>query len=322
MVFRFSERSERRLQGVHPDMVRVMRRALELSHLDFTVLEGLRSLERQHQLYAQGASTTMNSRHLTGHAVDIAPIVDGSITWHWPHYHELAAIVKQAATDCSVPLEWGGDWTSFQDGPHWQLPWNGYPADAYDASKASGASAAVIDAATPQVDSDAVVEEDRDRTGLAAAGATAAGGGVAASAALDLAENEGAAAAAAGDTTSDVAATDAESGEAAPSDVETPGDPAPAPEGPTADPVSGPVGQPNADAAGAADGAADAAMETPGLIARFIASENTLEIIALVLGGLVVLLGLYLLIRRIIRWSRKRRAAKRTSKVKDVLKDA
>ena len=128
MTRKFSTRSEKNLVGVHPDLVRVMRRALQIAALDFTVIEGLRTERRQKQLVASGASQTMRSRHLTGHAVDIAPYVGGTIRWDWPLYHRLAPAVKQAAQDEGVPIEWGGDWRSFPDGPHWQLPWAQYPA--------------------------------------------------------------------------------------------------------------------------------------------------------------------------------------------------
>ena len=77
---------------------------------------------------AQGKSKTLNSRHLTGHAVDLAPMEDdGDISWHWPFYHKLATAVKASAVAAGVPLEWGGDWRTFKDGPHWQLPFKGYP---------------------------------------------------------------------------------------------------------------------------------------------------------------------------------------------------
>lgn len=120
-------RSLQRLNGVHPDLVRVVKHAASVSELDFTVLEGLRTLARQKQLYAQGATTTMKSRHLTGHAVDLAPWIGGQVRWDWPLYHRLAAVVKDAAREVGVPIEWGGDWRTFKDGPHWQLPWSKYP---------------------------------------------------------------------------------------------------------------------------------------------------------------------------------------------------
>lgn len=122
-----SDRSLQRLEGVHADLVRVVKRAAATSNIDFTVLEGLRTLERQKTLVARGASKTMKSRHLTGHAVDLAPFVDGQVVWAWPLYHKLAVIVKASAADEHVPIEWGGDWRSFKDGPHWQLPWGAYP---------------------------------------------------------------------------------------------------------------------------------------------------------------------------------------------------
>jgi peptidoglycan L-alanyl-D-glutamate endopeptidase CwlK len=126
MTFRFSKRSRQRLDGVHPDLVRVMELAISRSPVDFTVLEGLRTKERQRQLVDSGASKTMNSRHLTGHAVDVAPMSGGSVSWDWPLYHKLAPVIKEAAEELDVDIEWGGDWTSFKDGPHWQLSWNSY----------------------------------------------------------------------------------------------------------------------------------------------------------------------------------------------------
>ena len=120
-------RSLSRLQGVHPDLVRVVKRAAAMSDLDFTVLEGLRTVERQKELFKQGATRTMNSRHLTGHAVDLAPMLDGKVSWEWPLYHRLAKIVKAAAAAEKVALTWGGDFRSFKDGPHWELSWKAYP---------------------------------------------------------------------------------------------------------------------------------------------------------------------------------------------------
>ena len=127
MAFKFGERSESRLQGVHPDLVKVVRRALEISKVDFAVLEGVRPIERQQELVKSGASQTMKSRHLTGHAVDIAPFVGNQVRWDWPLYYKLAEAMYAAARELNVPIEWGGRWTSFPDGPHWQLPWKDYP---------------------------------------------------------------------------------------------------------------------------------------------------------------------------------------------------
>ena len=127
MTIVLGARSLARLEGVHPDLVRVVKKAAALSDLDFTVLEGLRSVERQKQLVSQGASKTMNSRHITGHAVDLAPMIAGEVSWAWPQYHKLAKVIKAAAAVEKVPLQWGGDWRAFKDGPHWELPWKSYP---------------------------------------------------------------------------------------------------------------------------------------------------------------------------------------------------
>lgn len=121
--YRLGRRSKASLKGVHPDLVRVVKRAIQITPIDFTVLEGRRSLARQKRLKASGATRTLNSRHLTGHAVDIAPYVGRKVSWHWPHYHVLAKAIKRAAKLEGVRITWGGDWKRFVDGPHWQLPW-------------------------------------------------------------------------------------------------------------------------------------------------------------------------------------------------------
>ena len=128
-----TDRSRRKMLGVHQDLVRVVVRASELADaagLRFIVTEGLRTLERQKQLVAAGASTTLHSRHLSGHAVDLAAVVDGEVRWDWPLYRRLGELLKLAAQDVQVPMEWGGDWRTFTDGPHFQLPWAQYPLDA------------------------------------------------------------------------------------------------------------------------------------------------------------------------------------------------
>ena len=116
-----------KLRGVHPDLVRVIKKAAEITKVEFAVIEGLRTLERQKQLVAAGASKTLKSRHLTGHAADVVPLVDGRIRWDWPLYHQLAATVKAAAKAENVAVTWGGDWRTFKDGPHWELSWKAYP---------------------------------------------------------------------------------------------------------------------------------------------------------------------------------------------------
>jgi peptidoglycan L-alanyl-D-glutamate endopeptidase CwlK len=99
-----------RLEGVHPDLVRVVHKAIELTAIDFTVTEGLRTVKRQEELFKAGASTTMNSRHLTGHAVDIAALVGGKVRWDWPLYFQLADAMKEAAKLENVKIKWGGVW--------------------------------------------------------------------------------------------------------------------------------------------------------------------------------------------------------------------
>jgi peptidoglycan L-alanyl-D-glutamate endopeptidase CwlK len=124
-----TDRDIGRLKGVHPDLVKIVTVAAEFTPVPFTVLEGLRSPARQKQLVAEGASWTLKSRHLSGHAVDLAPLDErGKISWHWPLYHKLAPHVKSVARDLGFALEWGGDFKKTPDGPHWQLPWHQYPA--------------------------------------------------------------------------------------------------------------------------------------------------------------------------------------------------
>lgn len=115
------------MAGVHQDLVRVIMRAAALSAVDFRITEGLRTLERQKDLVAAGASRTMKSRHLTGHAVDVAAEVGGKVRWDWPLYHKIAAAVKAAANELGVPIVWGGDWKTFKDGPHFELDRAAYP---------------------------------------------------------------------------------------------------------------------------------------------------------------------------------------------------
>jgi peptidoglycan LD-endopeptidase CwlK len=126
------ERSLMRLRGVHPALQEVVRSAAGLineeeSPMDFIVTEGVRTKERQAQLVKAGASRTMNSRHITGHAVDLAVLVDGEVRWDWPLYGKLAAYVKQAAHMENVAIIWGGDFRTFKDGPHFELNRKDYP---------------------------------------------------------------------------------------------------------------------------------------------------------------------------------------------------
>ena len=125
--FKLSARSRSRLIGVHPDLVRVVERAIQLTDTDFAVIEGVRTLEKQREYVASGASQTLNGRHLTGHAVDLAAYVGRELRWDWPLYHRIAAAMKQAAVELSIPIVWGGDWKKFPDGPHFELSRKDYP---------------------------------------------------------------------------------------------------------------------------------------------------------------------------------------------------
>lgn len=127
MSYVLGKRSKQRLEGLHADLVAVVELAITKTSIDFTVLEGMRTVERQRELVAKGASTTMNSRHLDGHAVDLGAYVDGTVRWDWPLYHKIADAMKEAALELKVDMDWGGDWKSFPDGPHFQLRWGTYP---------------------------------------------------------------------------------------------------------------------------------------------------------------------------------------------------
>ena len=154
MAYHFSHRSQEHLEGVHPDLVNVVEHALEITSIDFSVLEGLRTLERQLQLVQQGASKTMHSRHLTGHAVDLGVYVEGGVRWDFALYVQLAEAMQSAALGLDIPVAWGGCWTclnelddvqaavadyvqaqkqkgqaAFIDACHFQLPWSVYPSE-------------------------------------------------------------------------------------------------------------------------------------------------------------------------------------------------
>ena len=124
---KFGERSEKNLVGVHPDLVKVMRLAIERTTVDFGITEGLRTKERQKELFDQKKSRTMNSRHLTGHAVDVMAYVNGKGSWVWELYESINKAVQDAADELRVPIIWGGSWVSFRDGPHFELDREFYP---------------------------------------------------------------------------------------------------------------------------------------------------------------------------------------------------
>lgn len=150
MSYILGSRSLANLDGVHPDLVRVVRRAITITSQDFTVYEGLRTIERQREYVARGVSKTMNSKHLPqadgyGHAVDLVPWIGGMARWEWPAIYPVAEAMRRAARDLGVRLVWGGVWDAalndleddathevaqycerhpgpdFLDGPHYQL---------------------------------------------------------------------------------------------------------------------------------------------------------------------------------------------------------
>lgn len=121
-----NERSLKNLTGVHEDLVKVVQRAHELAveaGLDFIITEGVRSLARQRQLVASGASTTMKSRHLTGDAFDFVPVVGGEPNWKWPAFWPIVELIEKAAAELGIKVEMGARWRKFPDGPHVQRPW-------------------------------------------------------------------------------------------------------------------------------------------------------------------------------------------------------
>ena len=120
-MFYLSEKSLATLKGVDTSLVEVVKLAITLTKVDFKVGEGLRTVQRQRELVAQGKSKTMKSKHLEGKAVDLWAIVDGKVSWDWKYYEEIAKAMKQAAKQLKVNLVWGGDWVSFRDGVHFQI---------------------------------------------------------------------------------------------------------------------------------------------------------------------------------------------------------
>jgi peptidoglycan L-alanyl-D-glutamate endopeptidase CwlK len=152
MSFKLSTRSLKALDGVHPDLVRIVRHTIEETPVDFVVIEGLRTKARQAELVKSGASQTMDSRHITGHAVDLAAWV-GSIRWDMGLYYQIAATVQRVSVYTGIPVRWGGAWVrldtaskppselvadyaasarlagkkAFIDAPHFELPKTLYP---------------------------------------------------------------------------------------------------------------------------------------------------------------------------------------------------
>ena len=124
---KLSPRSLKALQGVHRDLFDVVSWVAEYTKLDFIIMQGLRTLAEQKVLVKKGLSMTLKSRHLTGHAFDFVPLVDGKVVWQTLPFLPLIAEFKSAAKTLKIPIESGGDWKTFKDYPHIQLPWKDYP---------------------------------------------------------------------------------------------------------------------------------------------------------------------------------------------------
>lgn len=152
--FKLGVKSKKELVGVHPDLVAVVKRAIELTVQDFTVHDGIRTLAQQRRLVASGASKTLRSRHITGHAVDLVPYINGKLRWEWEPIYIIAEAMRVAALEQNIPIRWGGVWDrrlteenaspedlvsdyvsrrrnagkrAFIDGPHYELPHTEYP---------------------------------------------------------------------------------------------------------------------------------------------------------------------------------------------------
>jgi peptidoglycan L-alanyl-D-glutamate endopeptidase CwlK len=110
VTFILGKASEASLIGVCAPLVCCVRYAIKRSDVDFSVVEGLRALERQRKLVASGASRTMDSLHLTGDAVDLAPYVDGRLQWQAPLAYKVAKWMALGSRDLVVPIIWGGVW--------------------------------------------------------------------------------------------------------------------------------------------------------------------------------------------------------------------
>jgi peptidoglycan L-alanyl-D-glutamate endopeptidase CwlK len=152
--FSLGRKSLAELDGVHADLVAVVKRAIELTVQDFAVHDGIRTQQEQRRLVEAGASQTLDSRHITGHAVDLVPYVNGKLRWEWEPIYRIADAVRMAARELGTSLRWGAAWDidftasqdspedivsdygarrraegkkAFLDGPHYELPRAKYP---------------------------------------------------------------------------------------------------------------------------------------------------------------------------------------------------
>lgn len=129
MTFKLSNRSLSRLDGVHPNLVKVVKRAIEISDVDFTVTEGVRTLETQRSYVKQGKSQIMKSKHLEGLAVDLAAYVNNTVSWDFDHYFRIANAMRKAAIELNIRVKWGGAWRFLNDYTDSKSAYNEYIAE-------------------------------------------------------------------------------------------------------------------------------------------------------------------------------------------------
>lgn len=161
MPFKLGTKSLKELEGVHPSLVAVVKRAIQTTTQDFTVFDGLRTIEEQKEHVRKGNSKTMNSKHLTGRAVDLVPWINEGPRWEpLSAFQPIALAMKLAAKELGVPVNWGGEWKTFKDYPHWELPDGWEPASVPPPPKPR-----------PQPDEPApeITEKDVKQTGIGAA---------------------------------------------------------------------------------------------------------------------------------------------------------
>lgn len=109
--YKLSATSLQKLKGVHPDLAKVVNRAIQITEMDFAVNEGLRTIEQQRKYYNDGKSQTMQSNHLTGRAVDLVPTPNGKMDWNdWSNYYVMVESMQKAAEELNVKVRWGGCW--------------------------------------------------------------------------------------------------------------------------------------------------------------------------------------------------------------------
>lgn len=150
---KFSPESEAKLAGVDPRLAALMR-AVEAKHPDaFEITEGPRDVETQRKYVAEGKSQTMNSKHLTGNAVDIALIgPDGKLNWDFEAYRPIADTAKAVAAEMGIPdFVLGGDWKTLKDGVHFQVGGPGVAQAAGTAPAPAPTGGATVTAPAPTI---------------------------------------------------------------------------------------------------------------------------------------------------------------------------